>query len=1727
MVSGQRLRFLACAGAILLIAGILRFYNLNWDQGTHLHPDERYLTMVVSAVRFPGEASGEDGLPLCADLRSCIAVYWDTDRSPLNPATHDRFSNYVYGTLPLFATRAAAGWVDETCAEADTWVLRLAEWSGLGSACGVGPGYATDYDGIHLIGRFLSGVADLAALVGTIVVGWLVFGRREALMAGLLYALSVLPIQHAHFFVVDSFATVFVIWTLAFAVWSWRAQRRWLVVPAGALAGLAVASKISVWPLVGIVALAAVIRPERDSPVPGAEQRRWPGRLSLDLSPMGLLMLVLSGLLSAVAFRVAQPYAFSGPGFFDVALSSRWLTAMREVQDLMRGLRDVPFGHQWTARAPILFPWRNMVVWGLGLPLGIAAWVGWAITGWDIVVDRRVVHRRYAPLLPWLWGSGFFLYQATQWVKSMRYLLPIYPVFALFAAALVVRMARLAAVGWPRRHERDDCGTSIAHRRLWVASVLGRVVPYAIVAGAALWALAFVTIYSRPVTRIEASRWIYENIPTAIGLQTQSGGLVNVPVRDRVLTQEGGALAIGFEVPDDARIVALVMPKASGSGATGSRTLEVSLLGQRVRSRIALSADGETTITVPLDAAVDVTSGEYLALELSLLQGAPVHLMTSVVANEHWDDPLPLRIDGRDPFWNWYEGLSASSSGQMNLYDADTWEKHRQLLDWLDEADYIVLSSNRLYASIPRLPQRYPLTTEYYRALFDGSLGFDLVNAFVSYPTLGPCQFPDQENPFALVDPLQTNARSCSIALPPAEEAFSVYDHPTVLIFGKTQGYSRQRAEALLPVGLVEGAQWVTPRQAARDGGGSGGESLVASSRYRRIQEAGGTWSRLFNRRALQNRFPGLAVILWAAMLTIIGWIAFPVVHALFPALRHRGYGLARILGLLIWSYIVWLLASLRVLPFTRAVLWGVLALFAVISAWVAYRHRDGLREFLAGQWRRLLTIELLFLGLYLAWVGVRWLNPDLWHPVTGGEKFMDFAYLNAVIKSTWFPPYDPWFAGGVLNYYYFGFVMVASLVKALGIVPSVAYNLAVPTFFALTGIGAYTLATNLVGGDDRRGHRAGLWGLLLVLVLGNLSEIRLLARGFIEVGNVHFESLIPGYPDVVSGLVGLWKVVVEGVALPFRREWWYWDATRLIPYEWPEAGPINEFPVFTFLYADLHAHMMALPLTQAALAIALQWAVGVSQSGTGRRSAGGFVDSVRTFLGRTLPTPVMTLLLAGLVGGALRATNTWDYPTYLALMVAGFLIGHVTRGMATTTARTTSVDPVSETHEQAPLGAPSEAPRGGRVAYLAAALVTPALLLVCAELLFRPFTQTYQTPYAAFELWEGSQTPVGIYLWMYGQMLFPIAVGIAAGLERMVLRARDHAITLDSLLWPAVILVSVIALVGVLVAFFEVPLAWLVVPLGGLVTVLLIVGDMPVRRRVLWFWVGTALALSLLVEVAVLEGDISRMNTVFKFHLQVWMLLGVSAAVFTEAILRGAEGLLSLIAESAGRRPFSRKGAPAGGEGLDVDRWKDSRILNTATTAVGGMMVVLVLLAALYPAFGIPAKAADRWAPRSPRTLDGMAYMQYAAQIEQGSQIPLAADYRVIRWLQDNVAGSSTIMEMVGEREYLWGNRISVYTGLPAVVGWRWHQVQQRMVMPPGTVETRRADVEVFYSTIDAEAAHRILERYQVGYVILGPYERAYMMPVGLTKFVEMVERGWLEVVYRDADSTIYRVVG
>ena len=178
---------------------------------------------------------------------------------------------------------------------------------------------------------------------------------------------------------------------------------------------------------------------------------------------------------------------------------------------------------------------------------------------------------------------------------------------------------------------------------------------------------------------------------------------------------------------------------------------------------------------------------------------------------------------------------------------------------------------------------------------------------------------------------------------------------------------------------------------------------------------------------------------------------------------------------------------------------------------------------------------------------------------------------------------------------------------------------------------------------------------------------------------------------------------------------------------------------------------------------------------------------------------------------------------------------------------------------------------------------------------------------------------------------------------------------------------------------------------------------------------------------------------------------------------------------------------------------------------------MVLVGSSLVYTTLGTKARLADRFTQGS-FTLNGMAYMENATHKEQEQLIELKWDQDAIQWVQDTVEGSPVILEAhLGQ--YRWGARFAVYTGLPTVIGWPWHQIQQRTDYS-FAVDDRVDDVREIYETVDNERALQLLRKYQVQYVVVGGLERITYRVEGLSKFESLGEE-----VFKNHGTTIYEV--
>jgi len=455
----------------------------------------------------------------------------------------------------------------------------------------------------------------------------------------------------------------------------------------------------------------------------------------------------------------------------------------------------------------------------------------------------------------------------------------------------------------------------------------------------------------------------------------------------------------------------------------------------------------------------------------------------------------------------------------------------------------------------------------------------------------------------------------------------------------------------------------------------------------------------------------------------------------------------------------------------------------------------------------------------------------------------------------------------------------------------------------------------------------------------------------------------------------------------------------------------------------------------------------------------------------RRVPWP--SLLIAGVLVAMLRATNTWDFPTYAAVVGLCLVLGSLP-GLLRIDRRTIQ------------------------------ALVIGAVVFgIALQFSFAPYLQRYQLFYNGVDP-VTARTALSQFLTIHGLFLFlggSLLAWYAVQAQRRVAAVRRQSRLVPEPGYYGMIL----PLAGL--SSYASPAGW-AAGAGVLLGLALLLAGY-VTRGFLVFGIGVAVSAciahrrrsnrmlqaalfavalfaALIPELVSLQGDIGRMNTVFKFYLQSWVLLSITAAV-----------ALGWLARSSVR----------------------DRLLRQVRPAWVAVLAIFVLAAVAYPLLASKGKVGLRFTDM-PLSLDGMQYMDFAQYLDDGKDLNLPADAKAIRWLQDNVVGTPVVLE--GRSPvYRWGSRISIYTGLPTVLGWDVHQGQQRAGYS-GMIQERIMDVERAYGSVNPAETIGILRKYQVRYVVLGGLERAYYPAIGLAKFRTLPE---LRLVYDVDDVQIYEV--
>lgn len=915
-------------------------------------------------------------------------------------------------------------------------------------------------------------------------------------------------------------------------------------------------------------------------------------------------------------------------------------------------------------------------------------------------------------------------------------------------------------------------------------------------------------------------------------------------------------------------------------------------------------------------------------------------------------------------------------------------------------------------------------------------------------------------------------------------------------------------------------------------------------------------------------------ILAWWVVLELLGLIAFPFTSLFLGNLPDRGFVISKTIGLVLTVYLVWIAVSAGLARYDRGFIWLVVVAFALLSLGTAIRLRDQLAAFFRLEWKRVLAGEIVFLGAFAIFLALRMWYPDLGHqfsPVTPtnpgggrmGEKQMELAYLNAIVRSRVFPPLDPFFAHGYINYYYFGFVLVATLCKLSEIIPSTGFNLAIATFFAMLLANSFSVVLAIT-----RRITPGVIAAILVGLIGNLNGAWQVISDLMSVGTIH--SGLPFFGGLVGTLSGLSQVLFHHQALPAFD---FWGPTRIIP--WPGV-PIDEFPYFTYLFADLHPHLLAFPLTVAAIAMAVNLLLG---------PAGGRTRSA------------VFLVLGGVLLGSLEATNPWDFPTYLGVVALGALVG------AYATQR--------RLHWR----------------LLIHPLVWATGLAVVALILYLPFERNYTTvfttgvglvrdiPASAYggmcsgdpancaqDVHESYVTPLRIYLEHFGLFAFivlsylVVLMGTRAGgfrrwrrwwlgaqfavyyrehgkrllhagrVARHIRGAQESVADISLTLGVLLVVAGLIVLQYFLLAFL--------LGLSGLILLLFarLGRSLPEQQLFVLALLVVPIALSIGTQFFYVKDFLDgspffRMNTIFKFYNQAWVLFALSSAaglyfLFAELTPRlrvasGSEAALQAIPApqpvlvgAGAEEPVEEVPleAPAPMEQLPAAPEPPTgrprlREFMDRHALWSGALALLFGASLVYTYAGTVARETYRtsWLPESsvPFTLDGMAFMKVA----------YPEDYAAINWLNANVRGAPVIAEAYTREGYTWPSRVAMFTGLPDIFN-GIHEQEQRWgdeLDPSGLCNTapsptacsaqvhaREDDVTTLYNSPNVSDAWRVIRTYGVRYIYVGFAEthclRDQSTPAvcyshaGIGKFRRMVGHG-LTVEFHIGNTTIYRV--
>lgn len=1003
----------------------------------------------------------------------------------------------------------------------------------------------------------------------------------------------------------------------------------------------------------------------------------------------------------------------------------------------------------------------------------------------------------------------------------------------------------------------------------------------------------------------------------------------------------------------------------------------------------------------------------------------------TVIYNETWADDLPIDVKAGN--------TSLYDNRKLNIVEWDSLNKLDEIVQTLSQADVIILADSRGYGTYLRQQFRFPLTYAYYEILMTQPemLGFSL--AHQSYNHIKLFGF------IALNDSrILTNAQWNW-----ADESFTLYDRPHAFIFKKNRIIAPQQLKSVLEMRVkalnlpdtwrIRGAPDENLRHAAM---GKRVNPNLGTSRGKSIA--------LFN-----------PVLTWWLLITFLGILALPLCKIVFKNFPDQGYSFSKALGLLLFSWISYNITWLNLLPFYQSSLWLVLLCLSVPFGIIAYHSQRTIKLWISSYRKEIIVGEILFSAPFFIFIIIRSFSPNI-HDLTsqgyfGGGEPLGITYLNAVTRSSTFPVYNPWLALHDASYYYFGYVLVATLTKLSGFLPAITYNLSLALFFALTLQCAYGICRALV---EQRVF--AIAGALAVACFGSLNSIYVLMSKWHEPGQSFFNA---------------W----------FSQQM-IWDTTRF-----PELahGHIFEFPFFSYLYGDLHPHSMvicfSLVLTGLLLVPFKSVAAGLHALGDSKFEMGIWIILVALLLDAQYAInawswPIFVVLSASTLTVALWGGKSSFLPKQkLSMALLGFCIWLVVLLLGRLLFY--GFHHYFEPNSASRIGLVSS-DEWSLVGYIPLAYFGFGLigLIGLAGLRLVDYYmakddirqssinnenyQKYQHPFEYDQVKRVVPSVVLVFCMIVFFTLFNYGPIIALGLLLLVifstaLYCHDFKRGEEAFLWIVAVVVMVIISLGEIIYISD-------------------------RVNTLFkFWINGWVLLSLLFAagfsqwIETLQLKSIGKQTLHKDIMPPKVIIGmVSLAIILLFFLAAKLDVIFM-----GKNVVSYY--------LIVTLLIIPILLSVISTRSGvifakAMFTALSGLGLIYPIGAAVAKLHQANMDNTNREgnprLDGIAFLR-----EGQSKY----DAEAIDWLNTHVDKTEVLLELPGLEMYQDYSRYSIYTGLPTILGWRYQIEQQLGNHNAFLMDTRINDALQIYSTSDVEEAKSLLNKYKIHWIVVGNVER------------------------------------